>query len=277
MHSDTLRLNSAVPMGFWASGAPLARGVAAIGRGFLPFVMPVLIVAVWAVASGHRWISPKVLPDPGLVLDTFLDLVRGGDLGDNLVASLTRVEHGFLLGGAIGLVLGLAMGFSPTADAWIGPFFRTVTQVPSLVWIPLLMQLLGIDEALKLVVMAKACAIPVAVMTAAGIREIPRDYLDVARALRLSRWTQIRRIVLPGALPSIFSGLRQGLGHVWVSLIIVEMMASADGIGHLMSWGRTIFQLDIVIVAMIVIGLVGFSFDLVLRQVEERLLRWRRA
>ncbi len=137
------------------------------------------------------------------------------------------------------------------------------------------MQIFGIHETLKLVVMAKAALIPIAFTTSTGVRNIPASYLEVGKVLRLNRLTMLWRIILPGALPSIFSGMRQGLGHVWVSLIIVEMLASAEGIGYLMSWGRTIFQLDIVMVGIVVIGLVGFSFDLALRLLESRLLRWQ--
>jgi sulfonate transport system permease protein len=188
--------------------------------------------------------------------------------------SLRRVAIGFAGGASLGLVLGVAMGSSRTLEAWIGPSFRTVAQIPSLAWIPLLMMVLGIGEALKFVVLAKAAMVPVAIASAAGISAIPREHLEVARVLKLSRTALIAKVILPGALPSVFSGVRQGLASVWTSLIIVEMMASADGLGYLMNWSRLLFQLDVVMVCIAVVGLVGFSLDYSLKRVEARLQGW---
>jgi len=167
------------------------------------------------------------------------------------------------------------LGFSPAVESWIGPLFRTIAQIPSIALIPLLMMVLGIDDRLKLFIMVKACVIPLAFTTADGIRNIPAHYLEVGKVFQLSRWTLIKKIILPGALPSIFSGVRQGLAHVWVALVAVEVLASADGIGYLMTWGRQIFQLDVVLVCVAVIGLIGFVLDFGLKQLESFLLRWR--
>jgi len=248
-----------------------------IWRASQSLMFPLLIVLVWSAASAQGWVSPKILPSPATIAGTFWDLLAGGDIGTNLGISLVRVAKGFVIGGSLGLALGIAMGFSRTAEIWIGPLFRTISQIPSLVWIPLLMQLFGIDEMLKLVIMVKACLIPIAITSSEGIRSIPRHYLEVAQVLGLSRRARIVKIVLPGALPSIFSGLRQGLSYVWVSLVIVEMMVSAEGIGYLMSWGRLLFQLDVVIVCMILVGVIGFSLDFGLQRLEARCLRWRGA
>ncbi len=245
-------------------------GIVALG-----LIFPAFILALWWWASDKVLLPANILPGPKVVFATFKELIATGDLQSNLGISLLRVAKGFALGGVLGLALGFALGFSTTFERWIGPTFRTLAQVPSLAWIPLLMQIFGIDDTLKLVVMAKAALIPIAFTTSTGVRNIPASYLEVGKVLRLRRITMLLRVILPGALPSIFSGMRQGLAHVWVSLIIVEMLASAEGIGYLMSWGRTIFQLDIVMVGIIVIGVVGFSLDLTLRLLESRLLRWQ--
>jgi sulfonate transport system permease protein len=239
------------------------------------FIVPAIILAIWAENSHYEWVSPRILPPPSAIVNTFEAMIASGDIGSNLGISLLRVLEGFLFGATLGLALGIAMGLSDAVEAWIGPLFRFVTQIPTLVWIPLLMQLLGIDEVLKLVVMAKACSIPITMTTSEGIRNIPRKYLEVGRVLSLPRHLLLRKIILPGALPSIFTGLRQGIAHVWISLVIVEMMASTNGIGYLMSWARTLFQLDEVIVCIVLIGVIGFALDFSLRRVEVRLLRWR--
>lgn len=260
------------------SRLPVARlGLFArrLGDFALGLIFPALLLGLWWWATEKALLPANILPAPKTVLATFREFLSTGELASNLGISLLRVAKGFALGSLLGLALGFALGFSPAIESWIGPTFRTLAQVPSLAWIPLLMQVLGIDESLKLVVMAKAAMIPIAFTTSAGIRDIPPAYREVGRVLRLTPFSMLFRIVLPGALPSIFSGMRQGLAHVWVSLIIVEMLASAEGIGYLMSWGRTIFQLDIVLMGIVVIGVIGFLLDLILKLAEARLLRWK--
>jgi sulfonate transport system permease protein len=243
-------------------------------------IFPLLVVAVWFFLASRQILPANILPGPLAVLRTFRDLVTGtyGErLSTHLVASLWRVARGAAIGIPAGLALGLALGFSPTFESWFGPLFRTIAQIPSIALIPLLVMVLGIDDRLKLFIMAKACVIPLAFTTADGIRNIPAGYREVGTVFRLRRWTVISRIILPGALPSIFTGVRQGLAHVWVALVAVEVLASADGIGYLMTWGRLIFQLDVVMVCVAIIGLIGFLLDFGMRRLETRLLAWRGA
>lgn len=237
--------------------------------------LPVLLLGGWTLASHLGLISERILPAPQTVLRTFGELLGNGELATHLAVSLGRVARGAALGLSLGLALGLALGFSPAVETWVGPTFRTLAQIPSIALIPLLMSVLGIDDALKLFIMAKACVIPLALITADGIRALPANYLEVGRVFRLGRWETLRRIVLPGALPPIFVGIRQGLAHVWVALVAAEVLASADGLGYLMTWGRLLFQLDVVLVCVALIGTIGFLLDFGLRRAETRLLRWR--
>lgn len=270
------RLRRERPRAIWQIwttwGARVKNVVAPVA---LSLAFPCSVLILWWVASAWAWLPQNILPGPGAVAHTFCDLLTGGDLATNLGASLRRVGEGAVLGVSLGLGLGLALGFSPTVESWIGPLFRTIAQIPSIALIPLLMMILGIDDRLKLFIMVKACVIPLTFTIADGIRNIPAQYLEVGKVLRLSRWTLIRKIILPGALPSIFSGVRQGLAHVWVSLVAVEVLASADGIGYLMTWGRQIFQLDVVLVCVAVIGVIGFILDFGLKKLESGMLRWR--
>jgi sulfonate transport system permease protein len=255
------------------------RGSAGRGvRAFQFFLFPLLVLTVWSIVSALRLLPANILPSPVAVIRTGWELITGeyGEkLSVHLVTSLWRVARGAAIGVPIGLALGLALGFSPTVDSWIGPLFRTIAQIPSIALIPLLMMVLGIDDRLKLFIMAKACVIPLTLVTADGIRNIPKTYLEVGRVLRLRRWTLLGKVVLPAALPSIFTGIRQGVAHVWVSLVAVEVLASSEGIGYLMTWGRLIFQLDVVLVCVGVIGLIGFILDFGLRRFEGHLLRWK--
>jgi len=240
-------------------------------------ILPALLLAGWSGISHFKLLPANILPGPTTVFSTFCDLVTGAygeKISTHLAVSLWRVARGAAIGLPVGLALGLALGFSPAVESWIGPIFRTIAQIPSITLIPLLMMILGIDDKLKLFIMAKACVIPLTLVTAAGIRDIPRQYLEVGEVFRLRRWTQITKIIIPGALPSIFTGIRQGIAHVWVTLVAVEVLASADGIGYLMTWGRTLFQLDLVLVCVAIIGSIGFILDFGLRRCESRLLKW---
>lgn len=261
----------------WARGARLGRLLASrqLGDLALALVLPAGGLALWALAARNEWLSPQILPPPALVWATFEDLLRDGEILGDLAVSLGRVLEGFALGAVAGLALGVAMGLSRRVEAYVSPLFRAVAQVPSLGWLPVLMLLVGIGDALKLLIIAKACMVPITLSTLAGIRDVPQRYFEVAQVFRLGRRDLVCRLVLPAALPPIFSGVRLALSHAWIALVVVEIVAGADGIGYMMAWGRTLFQLDVVIAGMVVVGLVGWGMDLLLRLAERRLSRWR--
>jgi sulfonate transport system permease protein len=245
-----------------------------LSRFVLPLVVPGLALLAWQLTASWSLLPAQILPPPALVASTFVDLIRSGDIADSLKTSLCRISIGFVIGSAAGLILGTAMGTSRTVDDYCGPLFRALAQIPSLGWVPILILIFGLDEIVKYLIIAKACFIPTTLATAQGIRNIPRQYLEVASVLRLSRRSVLARIVVPGALPTIFSGLRLALSHAWIALIVVEMLAATEGVGYLMVWGRTLFQIDIVIVGMILIGVIGLVMDMGLTRLERRLRRW---
>ena len=239
-------------------------------------LLPAALLLLWHTAVTREWVSAQILPPPALVLQTFLDLARSGDLWFELSISLQRVLIGSLLGGLVGLALGLLMGLSRQVEAYLWPLFQAIAQVPVLGWIPLLMMLVGIDEGLKYLVIAKAVLVPMTINTFAGIRNIPASYLEVAQVYRFNLVQRLHRVILPAALPSIFTGVRFALTKGWIALVTVELLASSEGIGYLMVDGRQMFQLDLVIVSMLVIGLVGLLLDKGLALIETRLQRWQR-
>lgn len=246
-------------------------------RFVLPFLFPGVVLVAWQAAAAWQLLPPQILPPPASVARTFVDLLQGGDIAASLQISLWRISCGFLIGSVAGLVLGAAMGMSRRVDDYCGPLFRALAQIPSLGWVPILILIFGLDEVVKYLIIAKACFIPTTLATAQGIRNIPRQYLEVASVLRLSRRAVLTKLVVPGALPTIFSGLRLALSHAWIALITVEMLAATEGVGYMMVWGRTLFQIDIVIVGMILIGIIGLVMDRGLTGLERRLRRWAHA
>ena len=257
----------------WPDAGALRRKASAA---VLAMVVPALLLYLWQLASLHAWVPAMILPEPRLVLDSLSDLWRSGELAAHLGISLSRLVLGFMVGALAGLFLGFAMGLSRVVEAYVYPTFKALSQVPALGWIPLAIMLAGIDEAMKVIVVAKAAWVPVAINTQQAIRNIPEEFLEVGRIYRFNLAQRLTRIVVPGALPGIFNGIRYGLTHAWLALVTVELLASSEGIGFLVIWGRQLAQLDIVLAVIVVIGLIGSSIDQALQWVELHFLAWRR-
>lgn len=184
-------------------------------------VVPLLLLVLWALASARGWMPQQILPPPIDVWRNFIDIVGNGELAQHASISAVRVLAGFLLGSGLGLVLGIPMGLSQVVEDYVKPLFTAIAQVPTLGWIPLLMLFLGIGEALKIVVIAKAALVPMVLNTAAGIRGIPVSYREVAQVFRFSRAQALCRLVLPAAVPPIFTGIRYSLTKAWTALCLV--------------------------------------------------------
>jgi sulfonate transport system permease protein len=273
--SSTVRDIDVTSVGRGASSAwydLVWRGVARLGWTLL---FPAIVLLIWSSGASWGWLPEQILPKPTEVWGTLLEMLRSGELKTHTCISLLRVIYGFAAGATAGFVLGAAMGLSRTVDDYVRPLFTAIAQVPALAWIPLAMLLLGIGETLKIVVIAKAAFVPVVMNTSAGIRSVSPQLLEVGETFQFSTSQKLRFVVLPGAVPSIFTGLRYGLTHSWIALVSVELVASSEGLGYLLVWGRQMFWLDTVLVSMLVIGVVGFLSDKVLAVVEQYLQQWR--
>lgn len=260
-----------------AAPLPLPAAGIAFPPAAVALLFPAFLLVLWSLAARLGWLPPQILPAPDEVGSALLDLARSGDLFRDTGISLLRVVEGFAAGCALGLLLGIAMGLSPTVEDYVRPLFTAFAQVPTLGWIPLLMLLVGIGEGLKILVIAKAAFVPVTLNTLAGIRAVPSHYTEVGAVFRFNRWQMLSRVVLPASVPPIFTGLRYGLTHAWNALVAVELLASAEGLGYLLVWGRQMFWLDTMMGAMAMIGIIGFLFDRIMATLESRLQRWRLA
>ncbi|MET0351535.1 MAG: ABC transporter permease [Rhizobacter sp.] len=267
----------AIPAASASDGAALRSVAALAGRWAAGLVLPALLFGLWLAAVAGQWAPEQILPSPALVWQSFAELWQSGELQDHLAISASRVAWGLLIGGTGGLFLGFAMGLSSTFRAYVRPTFDVVAQFPVLGWVPLLIIFAGIDEALKVSAISIAVVVPVAVNTLAGIANIPHTQVEVARVYRFNLAQVLRHVVLPASAPSLFNGLRQATMQAWLTLVFVELLASSEGIGYLMVWGRQLGQLDLVVVGMLLIGAVGVLLDLLLRRAESSLLGWRRA
>ncbi|MEC5344574.1 ABC transporter permease [Brenneria populi] len=240
---------------------------------FYPLALPLALFLLWYIASRQGWMPPQILPAPLAVARTAAELWRG-DLLAQLLVSLRHLFGGLLVGVLAGTLLGALMGASPRASGLLHPTIYALAQIPTLGWIPLFMVWFGIDDGLKLAVIVKAVIVPVTLHTQSGVGNIPHALLETARALRLPWRQRLIRLTLPAMLPVWLIGLRLALSQAWVSLIVVELLASSQGIGYLLVWGRQLFQLDIVFVCIAVIGLTGLAMEWAIGRLERWLVYW---
>nr|WP_228723655.1 ABC transporter permease subunit [Pseudomonas tohonis] len=256
---------------------PARLHLPAIGAGILdralPWLLPVGLFLLWWLAARHHWMSEQILPAPALVGQSALEF-GSGELWGHLWISLQRLGIGLLAGIAGGVLLGAWLGLSRRAEALVYPSFVALAQIPTLAWIPLFMLFFGIGETLKLVVLVKAVVVPVTLHTLVGVRDAQPRLREAAAVLRLPPHLLAWRLVLPAALPAFMAGLRLALATGWTSLLAVELLASSEGIGYLMVWGRQLFMLDLVFVCILVIGLVGALMDRGINRLDSLLLFW---
>lgn len=240
------------------------RGVAA----------PIILVALWALLPAGK----TALPTLSSVLETALTSIRDGGLEQNYLASLARVAIGFTLGAGAGFVAGAGLGISPRADRLLGPLMIGGRQIPLFGLVPLLGLWFGIGEPAKIVLVAIASFFPVALNTHEGIRNVPLAYREVAAILTFNRRQYLTRVLLPGALPAILTGLKQGLSFAWIAVVGAELfLAAAPGLGNFLEAGREQFRMDLIVYGIILIAGTGTLMTLALSALERRLLRWRPA
>lgn len=241
----------------------------------LPWLLPVTLLGLWYLGAERGWLSEQVLPPPAYVYQTLVDLVTTGDLWLNASASLQRVLVGFLIGSGLGVLLGLVMGLSKTVEDYVLPTFNALVQIPVLGWMPFALLLFGIGEPLKYVLIAHAALVPVTLCTLQAFHQVPKRLLEVGRAYGFSQRQIVTDIVLPSAVAPIFTGLRLGFTKAWLSLVVVELLASSEGLGYLIAYGRQLFQLDLVMAAVVVVGTVGLLIDRGFEAMERRLNKGR--
>lgn len=250
-----------------------------LGRGrSIPFgrlLGPLLVVVVWWAASATGRLDPRKLPSPGSVLTSAHGLWTSGRLQDSVETSLTRALLGLVIGVAAGVVLALVAGLSRVGDALVDGTMQVKRAIPSLALLPLMILWLGIGETMKVVVISLGVLVSVYINTHAALVSIDARYVELAEAQRLSRWAFLRKVVLPGALPGFFTGLRLAVTAAWLGLIVVEQINATSGIGYMMFQAQQYAQSGVILVGLVVYGFFGFASDTLVRLVERRVLSWR--
>ncbi len=239
-------------------------------------VSPVVLVVAWEAAARTGLLPAEKLPAPADVVAAGWRLTQEGTLGVHLADSVTRAAIGMLIGGALALALGAAAGLLRLGDDLVDPPVQMARMLPHLGLVPLLIIWVGIGEELKITLVALGAFFPIYFNTYAGIRDIDERLVEAARTCGLGAAARLRHVILPGALPSLFLGLRLAIGAAWLSLVVGEQVNAQTGIGFLMMEARDFSQTDVVLLGLLIYALLGLASDLGLRIVERRVLTWRR-
>ena len=232
-------------------------------------------MALWwgSVAAGI--FAVHQLPPPPVVVEAAVALWRRGLLQIDMIATIGRVAVGFAIGSAAALVLGTLSGLSRRVSEAVEPTLQALRAVPTLAWAPLLLLWLGIDEAPKITLVAIGAFFPVYVNLVAGIHNVDRKLIEVARVYDLSPRAVALRVVIPASLPSLMTGLRLGLSQSWLFIVVAEFFGASAGLGFRLTDSQQSSRVDLMFVALISLAILGKVTDMLLYAVEDRTLRWR--
>jgi len=239
-------------------------------------VLALLIGAWWLVVVETQSV---IFPTPWQVVIGTGELMQNGVLWEHIGASLFRVGSGFLLAVAFAVPLGLWMGWVRGAFTTLNPIFQMLRPISPIAWIPIAILWFGVGNASPIFLIFISSVFPMVVQTTSGVHTIERRYLRAAANFGVSRATVFRRVVIPAALPQIIVGMRIGLGVAWLVVVAAEMIALRSGLGYLIIDSRNAGnRYDLVIAAMIIIGLIGLLLDGLMRLLEGlKAVQWRYA
>ena len=275
---------SAAPGVGWLMLSPARRR--SLRQGLLALVLPALVIAVWQMAGTDGSLFGGVLPTPdrawqawkvwafgstGLSLNPY-----SGTWLANLVFSAERVGKGFAAAILVAVPVGLAIGWNRIASGALDPTVQLLRPIPITAWLPFSIAVFGIKDLGAVFLIALGAFYPIVVNTAQGARDVERNLIRAAMMMGAGRWTVLRRVVFPASLPSIFTGLRIGLGIAWTAVIVAEMVAVKSGLGYVLWDAYYVGRMDVVIADMASIGLLGLVSDRVILLIERWALTWRR-
>lgn len=246
----------------------------------LALIVPLLLLAFWQVATANRW--TLLIPTPYQVGEYMVDFAVGGIYDDaysgtlltHLLASMGRVYGGFALAALFALPIGMMVGRLPTARMVLDPFLQLMRPIPVTAWLPLSMILFGLGAKSAFALVCLGAFYPILLNTTFGVRSVDPKLFEAASMLGCRGGAQFYKVVLPAATPSIFTGLRLGLGLAWFVIVVGEMTGVPQGLGAVIMDGRTLSRTELVICGMIVIGLAGYISDRLVVALGNRLLRW---
>lgn len=243
----------------------------------LAFIIPVIVLLAWYLATTYRNIPTGILPTIPMVGQAVADMLHTRELQTDLLISLQRVIKGFIVSAILGILLGSLIGMFRTVRELLTPTITVIRQIPIIAWIPLIIMWAGIGEGSKVIIIVLAAFFPVLVNTESGVEQTPQGLIEVADLYQLNVWQKFVKVYLPHALPQILVGLKLGLGVSWMAVVAAELIASNAGIGYRLNYSRSMMEANKVIVCMVVIGLVGVVMDKLIGLLFKKITPWSRS
>ena len=245
----------------------------------ISIVTIVSLLLAWTVVTSAGWIKPLFLPSPQAVGLQFWEYVTGvandKPLWQHFVASMGRVFAAFALAVVTAVPVGIAMGMSRVARGIFDPPLEFYRPLPPLSYLPLIIIWFGIDELPKVLLIFLSCFAPLALAARSGMKSASQEQMNAAFSMGATYTQVIRHVILPSALPEILVGMRIAIGFGWTTLVAAEMVAANVGLGQMVLNASNFLRTDIVIMGIVVIGVVAYLFDLLMRWVEKRLVPWK--
>ncbi|WP_439029852.1 ABC transporter permease [Gordonia terrae] len=233
----------------------------------------VLVVAIWQLGA-RGWLGATT-PAPTEVVSAGWELIRTGEIWTHLAASGRRVAIGLAVGIAIGAILGAAAGLFKVAEDLVNAPVQVLRMMPAVALVPVFIIWFGIGDSFKIALIIVAPIFPIYLNFLAGIRGVDQKLIEAAESLELTRFELVRYVVLPGALPQIFVGLRQALGIGWLVLVVAEMQTTPVGLGFLMNDAKEYLRTDQIFLVLVIYAILGLITDVAVRMLERRFLSWR--
>jgi len=241
----------------------------------LSWSVPAIAIIAWQVLACRGIIPARVLPAPTAVLRAGVRLWRTGELQNAILISSERAVAGFLIGGSIGFLIGLANGLSRISEMLLDSSVQMLRNIPHLALIPLVILWFGIGEPAKLFLVSLGVFFPIYLNTFHGIRSIDPGLREMASVYGVRSWSLFWNVILPGAMPSILVGVRYALGLMWLTLIVAETIAGDSGIGYITMNARDLMETDVVLLGIVIYAILGKLADTIARLLERTLLRWK--
>lgn len=245
-------------------------------RFLVSLIIPLILIILWQTAANGGVINVQLFPSPAKIWQAFLKSIETGKLQENIFISMERVLIGYFYGAVLGVVVGVLLGLSKKAYRLFSFLLEILRPIPIIAWVPVLIMILGIGEISKIIVIMIGSFWSIFLNTYDGVRSVDSKYLEVADMFMKKRNETVFRVIIPAALPNIFTGLRIGVGSAWISVIGAELIASSAGLGYMISYSREMAQPANMYVSVFIIGVIGYLINVILKLVEKKALKWNR-
>jgi len=238
-----------------------------------------VLAVIWTLSGVYEWTDPIFWPSPEAVAGHFVSTATEGyryfTLWQHIGYSVFRVVTGVFFGCLVGIPLGFAMGLSTVSRGLFDPIVEFMRPIPPLALIPLVVLWFGIGEKAKIILLFLTAVFIMTIAARSGVSSVRISKVHAAYSLGASKWQVLRYVILPNALPEIFTGVRTAMGVCWATVIAAELVAANVGIGFMIMVAANFLSSDLVVLGIIIIGVIGFAIEIAMRLLEAKLIPWK--